>query len=234
MSLLERATGCRVARTSTSGGEAAVADAGELVVTVSYFYSGPAMPAYEVPPFDAMTLDSGLAAISQVPSATVYVPGHRALDVDMGVGGVPSVDQLAAFDRLIETIDLDERAPAHLLTNEFGVDDTPCRITDIVTGRLARGDVGGPTLPLGDGSWITLLWPRNWRARLDDDHRLVVIDDSGQAVAREWDEVELAGRGDENEFNGLSRRRESRASVSLVLHIGYNSVTYERHGRLQR
>jgi hypothetical protein len=41
---------------------------------------------------------------------------------------------------------------------------------------------------------VTLLWPADWSARVNDDETIVVLDGTGQAVARMDDEVRLRGR----------------------------------------
>jgi hypothetical protein len=67
-------------------------------------------------------------------------------------------------------------------------------------GTLARGDGGGLNLAMPGFAWARVSWPYGWTARLGEDRRLELFDRHGAFVAREWDEVEVGGSGDSNEF----------------------------------
>jgi hypothetical protein len=191
-------SGCRDGQ---SGDDAFVLDRGEAIVRIGYFYSGPAMPAYEVPAFGTQRLESGLAAsnLGMAAITKVFVPGHRALQVEARFGDQPREADVQAVRRLIESLDLDERAPASIITSDVDAPTQDCAQLSM-TGRLARGDVDGPTLATGEFNWVSVVWPKGWRSRLEGDGRLAVVDPEGQVRVREWDEVQVGGRGDINEF----------------------------------
>jgi hypothetical protein len=183
---------------NSPGGEVSLVDPGEIVARVSYFYSGPVSTTFQVPPFDARQLESGLVSTAGASQVTVFVPGHRPLSVEARFGGQPNDAQLAALDRLIQTIDLDEQIPADLRTSDDDPRQTRCSETT-TKGRLTRGDGGEPNLATAGSSWVTVIWPEGWRAQAAEDHRLVLLDAIGEPRAREWDELEVGGYSDENE-----------------------------------
>lgn len=186
-----------------TGEDVFVADPGELVAHFSSFYSGPAHRTFETPPSDALQLPSGLAATvedgPQRTLATIYIPGRRAMTVDVRYGGAPSDADRAAVHRMIDSTAAGGQAPANIRTATSSITSADC-VDRTFRGQLARGDLGGLNIAPPGFSWATVLWPHGWTARLGDDNRVELFDGQGAFVAREWDEVEIGGRGDSNDF----------------------------------
>jgi hypothetical protein len=181
-----------------------ITDPGEIVAHLSYFYSGPAFQVFAPPPFEAQPLASGLVArIADGPDrtdATVFIPGAREMTVDVRYGGEPSSSVVADVHAMIASVEAVSEALPNILTQDAREDRPDCA-DDVLRGRLARGDLGGPHLAAeGQFGIATLHWPHGWTSRLDESHRARIFDRNGALVAREWDEVELGGRGDNNEF----------------------------------
>ncbi len=180
-----------------------VADPGEVVAHFSYFYSGPASFTYETPPLDARQLPSGLATTiedgAQGTLATVFVPGHRSLTVDVRYGSEPSDSQRAAVHGMIDSIAAGGQNPANIRTTASSTTSADC-VDRTFRGPLARGDLGGLNIAPPGFSWALVSWPHGWTASVGDDNRVELFDGQGAFVAREWDEVEIGGRGDSNEF----------------------------------
>lgn len=178
-------------------------DPGELVAHLSYFYSGPASTVFQTPPFDARVLESGLAAtIEDGPRstlATLFVPGHREITVDVRYGGEPTDLQRSAVHRMIDSMDAMADSDGFNLKTGTPPSGPGCSTTAF-QGTLARGDLGGLNLALPDFAWVWVSWPEGWTARVREDRRVELFDRNGAHVAREWDEVDVGGSGDSNEF----------------------------------
>ena len=84
------------------------------------------------------------------------------------------------------------------------------QVTDVVSmpGKLVAYDLSRclhVQTEWGPGS-VTLLWPSNWSVRLDEE-TFVVVDGTGQAVARMGDEVRLRGRAIPHSTDGAVYRQ---------------------------
>lgn len=180
-------------------GGTAIAAPGQVVVTISYFFSGPMEFAFDVPPFDAAPLQSGLAAVIQGSKATVFVPDHRTLDVEATYGESPTELDTSVFEHLVQTIDLQVNPPDLPLAISTSERDLPAEdcVRATFTGRLAYH---GPVL-LTPESGVMVRWPQGWRIVSDGSGRLALVDANGDPVARVWDEISVGGRGSENDFH---------------------------------
>ncbi len=194
-------SGCNLSE--CTGADVFVADPGELVAHFSSTYSGPADPVYSTPPLDARQLPSGLAATiedgAQTTLATVFIPGRRALTVDVRYGGEPSDSRRVAVHRMIDSIAAGGQSPANIRTAASSTSSVDC-VDRTIQGQLARGDLGGLNIALPAFSWAAVEWPHGWTASMGEDRRVELFDELGEYVAREWDDVEVGGRGDSNEF----------------------------------
>ena len=167
-----------------------------VAVEIYYFYSGPASFAYGVPPFDAEVLASGLAFAYDSPdslSATVFVPGHRELAVDVRWSTSPAADETVMVRDLISSLSYAGEARTIDLAEWIEPTARPCAKSTLV-GQLARGDLGGLQLVQPGGETWRLGWPAGWSAGIGDHGRAQIQDLGGNVLAREWDEVELAVR----------------------------------------
>jgi hypothetical protein len=191
---------------TTCGPNHLIADPGEVVAEFSLRGMGPAVPIYELPPVGSTILESGLAAsVDDGPSLTraaIFVSGADKLAVDVRYGGPPTDNERASVHRMIESLAPPGGVSAPTIDHwaSTAIEPASCA-RKVVRGRLGRGDVGGINVTSADYTEFNfLVWPQGWTARVGADRRTELHDDTGAFVAREWDEVEIGGRGDPNEF----------------------------------
>ena len=167
---------------------------GEVLVSLSSRAMGPADPIYGPPPFESTFTDSGLAVSSsdagQYTRATVYLPGRRQLEIDVRYGGPPTDGNREEVRRVIDSITYrHSRVPPQMRTwNE--TPDSDCDAT--LQGRLGRGAFGLSVMPV-DSTFLFASWPAGWTAAIGTDGRAELLDSDGRLVAREWDEISMAG-----------------------------------------
>jgi hypothetical protein len=198
--------GCARTQTSVScSGPVFRLDPGEVVVEVSYRGHGPAIPVFGPPPFDARILEDGVAAeISDVLSGTrviLHVPGTSALALNIKFGSPATDADRAMVAAIVDSFQFGLGRPDVSLTfwTPPSGDHDDCEAFG-VEGRLGRGDFNGINLLTPAGSFVFLVWPDGWSARIGADGRLEILDASGDVAAHEWDQILIGGRGDQNEF----------------------------------
>lgn len=177
-------------------------DPGEFAISMTQQIGGPQIPVYPTPPFESKVVDSGLATVVEdaltTVLATVYAPGNLPLEMNAQLGGSESDESVrAALMQLLDSLSTSSVPSLVALRTWRPPTGQECaRLSR--SGRLSRESSGG--MDLGDPDYASLVWPSGWTTRLADDGRIDMLDSNGSEVAREWDEVEIGGRGDFDEF----------------------------------
>jgi hypothetical protein len=196
--------GCTTTGSETYCSESSIrVDPGEVVIEISTQFHGPYIPVFESPPFDSTVLPSGSVASVQgfewATGALVYAPGRDVLRVQSVLGSPLSDADHASVQRVIDSLvytaaDL-ESGPTW---NPTSIGSAECE-RRIAGGRLNNGH--SPVLNLLEPTSFTqLTWPAGWSTEQDEHGRGQIVDDTGRVIARQWDQVELGGRGDKNGF----------------------------------
>jgi hypothetical protein len=172
-------------------------DSSEFAVTVTQQIGGPPIIPYDTPPFNSELLPSGLASTVHETNlgleARIYVPGSIALGVDAQFRRPLDPSFIEDARRLIESMSAPGANAPVTLTTWRPRGGSGCT-QDSRSGRLARGSFDGLVLS-GEDDFGGFLWPAGWTTRLADDMRVELLDENGSVMAREWDAVEVGGRG---------------------------------------
>jgi hypothetical protein len=201
----EWSNGCESSGSGTvcTGSEFAL-DPGEVILELSSQIMGPAEAVFDVPSFGARLVDGGLAVdVAEVLNgarAAVHVPGRRGFVLNLKFGGPVTDSDRAIIDGVIGSLEFAGAVSQGSLRNwaPGSMGSGGCSRAEI-QGRIGRGDLGFNLID-ADLAWTQIVWPPGWVARLTDSKRVEVLDNNLVAVAREWDEVALGGRGERNEF----------------------------------
>ncbi|HYI21316.1 MAG TPA: hypothetical protein VEX62_01650 [Candidatus Limnocylindrales bacterium] len=184
-------------------GSELIADPGELVAEFWTQGHGPASLVYELPSFESYMIEGGAAVDRSTgptfTNATVFPPGRLPYEMRVRYGSPMTEAERETIEMIIGSVRFgsDDRQFSLSSWDSTSLGSRACTRT-VLRGQIGRGDF--PSLNLGGTAYAALSWPRSWTSRLPEGGRVEILDESGDVVAREWDEVEIGGRGDANEF----------------------------------
>jgi len=190
---------------TTCSGPVMDAGADEVVMEFSLQFSGPYTPIFDPPPFETTVLPSGAVAVLPVSGAiggaTIYAPGREALRIRTAVGQNSPDSVQTDVRRVINSLTYD---PATVVAGDLTWDPSSALGGECerrtIEGRLNNGHSPDLMLLQADYHFTQLIWPVGWTVRANGDGRGEVVDDSGVVLARQWDQVEVGGRGEDDEF----------------------------------
>ena len=175
-----------------------LADPGEVIAEFSVRGHGPAAAVFDPPPFDSLRTNSNLPLTVTddllTTKATVYVAGRSPLHVNVMYGLNPTDGDREAVHRVLQSVTFTGETSSATLLTWHERDSARCDSSFV--GRLGRGNFGGLNLLSPENGAALPHWPDDWSGSIRADGRVDLRDANQTLVAREWDEVSVAGRDD--------------------------------------